>query len=53
VDTWSTRRVCLVGDAACGANIGGMGTGTAIVAAYVLAGELAQTRGEHRTAFTR
>ncbi|MEU0371895.1 FAD-dependent monooxygenase [Streptomyces sp. NPDC006283] len=53
VDTWSTRRVCLVGDAACGATIGGMGTGTAMVAAYVLAGELAQARGEHRTAFTR
>ncbi|WP_030712603.1 FAD-dependent monooxygenase [Streptomyces sp. NRRL F-2580] len=53
VDTWSKRRVCLVGDAACGATIGGMGTGTATVAAYVLAGELAQARGEHRTAFTR
>ncbi|MFJ8564043.1 FAD-dependent monooxygenase [Streptomyces sp. NPDC093514] len=53
VDTWSTRRVCLVGDAACGATIGGMGTGTAMVAAYVLAGELAQAGGEHRTAFTR
>ncbi|MFB6573066.1 MULTISPECIES: FAD-dependent monooxygenase [Streptomyces] len=53
VDTWSTRRVCLVGDAACGATIGGMGTGTAMVAAYVLAGELAQAQGEHRTAFTR
>ncbi|MEU5346491.1 FAD-dependent monooxygenase [Streptomyces sp. NPDC020766] len=33
VDTWSTGRVCLVGDAACGATIGGMGTGTAVVAA--------------------
>ncbi|WP_031037360.1 FAD-dependent monooxygenase [Streptomyces sp. NRRL F-5650] len=53
VDTWSTGRVCLVGDAACGATIGGMGTGTAMVAAYVLAGELAQARGEHRTAFAR
>ncbi|MEV7050894.1 FAD-dependent monooxygenase [Streptomyces anulatus] len=53
VGTWSTGRVCLVGDAACGATIGGMGTGTAMVAAYVLAGELALARGEHRTAFTR
>ncbi|MFI7316740.1 FAD-dependent monooxygenase [Streptomyces venezuelae] len=53
VDTWSTGRVCLVGDAACGATIGGMGTGTAVVAAYVLAGELARAQGDHRTAFTR
>ncbi|TJZ54074.1 FAD-dependent oxidoreductase [Streptomyces piniterrae] len=53
VDSWSTGRVCLVGDAACGATIGGMGTGTAMVAAYVLAGELARAQGEYRTAFTR
>ncbi len=53
VGTWSTGRVCLVGDAACGATIGGMGTGTAMVAAYVLAGELARTQGSHRAAFAR
>lgn len=53
VDTWSTGRICLVGDAACGATIGGMGTGTATVAAYVLAGELARAKGDYRTAFTR
>ncbi|MFI8933275.1 FAD-dependent monooxygenase [Streptomyces sp. NPDC053474] len=53
VSTWSRGRVCLVGDAACGATIGGMGTGTAVVAAYVLAGELARARGDHRAAFTR
>lgn len=53
VDTWSTGRICLVGDAACGATIGGMGTGTALVAAYVLAGELAGAAGDHRTAFAR
>jgi 2-polyprenyl-6-methoxyphenol hydroxylase-like FAD-dependent oxidoreductase len=53
VGTWSTGRVCLVGDAACGATIGGMGTGTAVVAAYVLAGELARAQGDHRAAFTR
>lgn len=51
VDTWSTGRVCLVGDAACGATIGGMGTGTAMVASYVLAGELARTPADHRAAF--
>ncbi|MFI6084818.1 hypothetical protein ACIBBB_28280 [Streptomyces sp. NPDC051217] len=53
VDTWSTGRVCLVGDAACGATIGGMGSGTAMVAAYVLAVELARAGDDHRTAFTR
>ncbi|MFK0256489.1 FAD-dependent monooxygenase [Streptomyces sp. NPDC090445] len=53
VSTWSAGRVCLLGDAACGATIGGMGTGTAVVAAYVLAGELARARDDHRAAFTR
>ncbi|MFD0265089.1 FAD-dependent monooxygenase [Streptomyces sp. NPDC127106] len=53
VDTWSAGRVCLLGDAACGATIGGMGTGTAVVAAYVLATELARARDDHRAAFTR
>ncbi|MDN3057061.1 FAD-dependent monooxygenase [Streptomyces sp. SRF1] len=53
VGTWSTGRVCLVGDAACGATIGGMGTGTAMVAAYVLAGELARAQGGYRAAFAR
>ncbi|MEU7043318.1 FAD-dependent monooxygenase [Streptomyces varsoviensis] len=53
VDRWSKGRVALVGDAACGATIGGMGTGTAIVAAYVLAGELARAAGDHVTAFSR
>ncbi|TXS23133.1 FAD-dependent oxidoreductase [Streptomyces sp. ms191] len=53
VDTWSKGRVALVGDAACGATIGGMGTGTAVVAAYVLAGELARSGGDHRAAFAR
>jgi len=50
---WSAGRVTLVGDAACGATLGGMGTGTAIVAAYVLAGELAAAGGDHRAAFAR
>ncbi|GAB2616840.1 hypothetical protein Aab01nite_29850 [Paractinoplanes abujensis] len=49
---WSRGRVALVGDAACGATIGGQGTGTALVAAYVLAGELAAAFGDHRAAFT-
>ncbi|MFE4519217.1 FAD-dependent monooxygenase [Kitasatospora sp. NPDC056783] len=53
VPAWSTGRIALIGDAACGATIGGMGTGTAVVAAYVLAGELARARGDHRAAFDR
>ncbi|MFG2261075.1 FAD-dependent monooxygenase [Streptomyces mirabilis] len=53
VDAWSAGRMCLVGDAACGATLGGMGTGTAVVAAYVLAGELARAKDDHRAAFTR
>ncbi|MEV0278910.1 FAD-dependent monooxygenase [Streptomyces sp. NPDC050610] len=53
VDRWSKGRTALIGDAACGATIGGMGTGTAIVAAYVLAGELARAGGDHGAAFSR
>ncbi|MGW1174366.1 FAD-dependent monooxygenase [Kitasatospora sp. NPDC002543] len=53
VPAWSTGRIALIGDAACGATIGGMGTGTAVVAAYVLAGELARADGDHRAAFER
>ncbi|MFG2916048.1 FAD-dependent monooxygenase [Kitasatospora sp. NPDC048298] len=53
VPAWSTGRIALIGDAACGATIGGMGTGTAVVAAYVLAGELARADGDHRAAFAR
>ncbi|MFG2330842.1 FAD-dependent monooxygenase [Streptomyces sp. NPDC048604] len=53
VPSWSAGRVALVGDAACGATIGGMGTGTGVVAAYVLAGELGRAGGDHRTAFAR
>jgi 2-polyprenyl-6-methoxyphenol hydroxylase-like FAD-dependent oxidoreductase len=48
---WSKGRIALVGDAACGATIGGQGNGTAFVSAYVLAGELAAAGGDHRVAF--
>lgn len=51
IDRLSKGRVVLLGDAGYGATMGGMGTGAAIVAAYVLAGELAAARGDHRTAF--
>ncbi|WP_018684738.1 FAD-dependent monooxygenase [Actinokineospora enzanensis] len=51
VPHWSTGRVALLGDAAWGVTLGGMGVGTAVVGAYVLAGELAQAGGDHVTAF--
>jgi 2-polyprenyl-6-methoxyphenol hydroxylase-like FAD-dependent oxidoreductase len=49
VDRWSTDRIVLLGDAGYGATFGALGTGTAVVGAYVLAGELAQA--DLRTAF--
>lgn len=51
VDRLTKGRVALLGDAGYGATMGGMGTGVAIVGAYVLAGELALAGGDHRTAF--
>ncbi|MFF5142470.1 FAD-dependent oxidoreductase [Streptomyces sp. NPDC013157] len=51
VDRLVKGRVALLGDAGYGATMGGMGTGVAIVGAYVLAGELALAGGDFRTAF--
>ncbi|NUS01304.1 MAG: FAD-dependent oxidoreductase [Nonomuraea sp.] len=51
VDRLTEGRVALLGDAGFGATMGGMGTGAAIVAAYVLAGELALAGGDFRTAY--
>jgi 2-polyprenyl-6-methoxyphenol hydroxylase-like FAD-dependent oxidoreductase len=51
VERWSTNRIVLLGDAGYGATFGALGTGTAVVGAYVLAGELA--RSDRRTAFDR
>jgi len=48
---WTRGRVALLGDAAWGVTLGGMGVGTGVVGAYVLAGELALARGDHRAAF--
>jgi 2-polyprenyl-6-methoxyphenol hydroxylase-like FAD-dependent oxidoreductase len=43
MDSWSTGRVALVGDAGyCASPLSGMGTSLALVGAYVLAGELGQ-----------
>ncbi|GAA4637636.1 FAD-dependent monooxygenase [Actinoallomurus vinaceus] len=54
MDTWSRGRVALLGDAAyCPSSLSGMGSGLALVGAYVLAGELAAAQGDHRTAFAR
>ncbi|WP_214409707.1 FAD-dependent monooxygenase [Sphaerisporangium fuscum] len=54
MDRWSRGRVALAGDAAyCPSSLSGMGSGLALVGAYVLAGELAAARGDHRVAFAR
>lgn len=53
VPHWSVGRVALVGDAAGGSSIGGMGTGSAIVGAYVLAGELLADPAGYAGAFER
>lgn len=49
--SWHTGRAVLLGDAAWGVTLGGMGVGTGVVGAYVLAGELAMAGGDHHTAF--
>ncbi|MDG4865142.1 FAD-dependent monooxygenase [Streptomyces sp. T-3] len=51
IDRLSKGRVVLLGDAGYGATMGGIGTGTALVCAYVLAGELAAVHGDHTAAF--
>jgi len=52
MESWSSGRVVLLGDAAwCPSPLSGLGTSTALVGAYVLAGELARAAGEHRRAF--
>jgi 2-polyprenyl-6-methoxyphenol hydroxylase-like FAD-dependent oxidoreductase len=52
MDSWSSGRVVLLGDAAwCPSPLAGLGTSTALVGAYVLAGELARAAGDRRAAF--
>jgi len=52
MDRWSRGRVVLLGDAAhCASPLSGMGTGMAVVGAYVLAHELAAHRTDHAAAF--
>ncbi len=54
LDSWSQGRVALVGDAAfCVSLLAGQGSALAMVAAYVLAGELHAAAGNHEVAFAR
>jgi 2-polyprenyl-6-methoxyphenol hydroxylase-like FAD-dependent oxidoreductase len=54
MDRWSTGRTVLLGDAAyCASPLSGMGTGMAVVGAYILAGELKEAAGKHAIAFAR
>jgi 2-polyprenyl-6-methoxyphenol hydroxylase-like FAD-dependent oxidoreductase len=51
---WTRGRVTLVGDAAfCVSLLAGQGCALAMVAAYILAGELRRTHGDYAEAFTR
>jgi 2-polyprenyl-6-methoxyphenol hydroxylase-like FAD-dependent oxidoreductase len=54
VERWWRGRAVLLGDAGyCGSPLTGLGTSTALVGAYVLAGELAATPDDHEAAFAR
>lgn len=54
MDRWTRGRVALVGDAAfCVSLLGGQGSALAMVAAYILGGELARAHGDHEAAFAQ
>jgi 2-polyprenyl-6-methoxyphenol hydroxylase-like FAD-dependent oxidoreductase len=54
LEHWAKGRVALLGDAAyCASPLSGMGTGMAVVGAYVLANELKLAATDHRQAFAR
>jgi 2-polyprenyl-6-methoxyphenol hydroxylase-like FAD-dependent oxidoreductase len=54
MDRWSAGRAALLGDAAyCSSPLSGMGTGMAVVGAYILAGELKEADGDHVAALAR
>ena len=54
MDKWSKGRVGLVGDAAfCPSLLAGQGSALAMIAAYVLAGEVSRTPNSPETALTR
>ncbi len=49
---WTKNRVALIGDSGyCASLLSGQGSSLALVGAYILAGELAKARGEHKKAF--
>lgn len=51
---WARGRVLLIGDAAsCVSLLAGEGSGLAMTAAYILAGELHRAGGDHEVAFAR
>jgi len=51
---WTRGRVALLGDAAfCVSLLAGQGSALAMLAAYILAGELQRARDDHTVAFTR
>lgn len=52
LERWSSQRVALVGDAACCVSLlAGQGSALAMIAAYVLAGELSVSEGGYGQAF--
>ncbi|MBP0460590.1 FAD-dependent monooxygenase [Streptomyces montanisoli] len=52
MDAWTRGRAALIGDAGyCPTPLTGLGTSLSLIGAYVLAGELASARGDHRAAF--
>src|SRR5260370_9430558 len=52
MESWSQGRVVLLGDAAhCPSLLTGQGSTLAMMGAYILAGELQATSGDHRQAF--
>jgi 2-polyprenyl-6-methoxyphenol hydroxylase-like FAD-dependent oxidoreductase len=54
LQNWSRGRVALVGDAAfCVSLLAGQGSALAMIAAYVLAGELSASEGRYRQAFAK
>jgi 2-polyprenyl-6-methoxyphenol hydroxylase-like FAD-dependent oxidoreductase len=53
-DQWTCGRVTLVGDAAsCVSLLAGQGSALAMIAAYILAGELHRSQGDYALAFRR
>jgi 2-polyprenyl-6-methoxyphenol hydroxylase-like FAD-dependent oxidoreductase len=53
LDPWWDGRIALVGDAASSLSLFGDGSTLAIAGAFTLAGELAASPGDHRSAFRR